>query len=137
MRFRVRFHRWMTYVIWMLSTRHLHTCLSCPISCSTTPGVIRTSSTRHPHIVCRHTCHLHIICTLSAYHLHTHVICMSSTHFPELPNFMQYYTWCHLHIIYRHTCHLHVIYTSSANTYIIYTVLMDTNCISCAKDTSY
>ena len=24
---------------------------------------------------------------------------MSSRHLPELPNFMQYYTWCHLHVI--------------------------------------
>ena len=23
----------------------------------------------------------------------------SSRHLPELPNFMQYYTWCHLHVI--------------------------------------
>ena len=43
----------------------------------------------------------------------------SSRLFPELPNFMQYYTWCHLHVICRHTCNLHVICTSSAHTYVI------------------
>ena len=112
-RFRVRFHQQMTYVIWMSSAHCPHTCLSFLISCSTTPGVICMSSTHHLHVVCRHTCHLHIIHMSSAHHLH--IICMSSAH----------------------TCHLHVICTSSADTYIICTVLMDPNCISCAKDTSY
>ena len=137
MRFRVRFHRWMTYVVWTLSACHPDTYLSCPISWSTTPGVIHTSSAHHLHIIHRHTCCLHIICTSSAHTCHLHAICMSSAHFPELPNFLQYYAWCHLHVICRHICHLHVICTSSADTYIICTVLMDPNCISCVKDTSY
>ena len=140
-RFRVRFHQQMTYVIWTSSACRLHTRLSCPISCSTTPGVICMLSTHHPHVirmfVCRHTCHLHIICMSSAHTCHPHAIFMSSAHFPELPNFMQYYSWCHLHIICRHTCHPHVICTSSADMYLICTVLMDPNCISCAKDISY
>ena len=101
-------------------------------------GVLHlVSSACHLHIIRRHTCCLHVIHMSSAHTCHPHAICMSSTHFPELPNFMQYYAWCHLHIICRHTCHLHVICTSSADTYIICTVLMDPNCISCAKDTSY
>ena len=45
----------------------------------------------------------------------TYVIRVSSGHLPELPNFMQYYTWCHLHVVCRHTCHPHVIHTSSAH----------------------
>ena len=44
---------------------------------------------------------------------------MSSTHLPELPNFMQYYTWCHLHFVHRHTYHLHIICMSSVHTYVI------------------
>ena len=75
MRFRVRFHRWMTYVIRTLSTRHPDTCLSCPISWSTTPGVICTSSTHHPQT--------HVVCTSSAHHLHTHVIRMPSACHPH------------------------------------------------------
>ena len=125
-RFRVRFHRQMTYVIRTSSTHHPDTCMSCLISWSTTPGVICMSSAHHLQTHMLSASHLHIICTH-----------MSSTHFPEFPNFMQYYAWCHLHIICRHTCHLYVICTSSADTYIICTVLMDPNCISCAKDTSY
>ena len=101
-RSQVRFHQRMTYVIWMSSTRCLHTCLSWPISCSTTPGVIHTSSEHHPQMHMSSAHHLHIICMLSA-----------------------------------HTCHLNAICTSSADTYIICTVLMDPNFISCAKDTSY
>ena len=52
----------------------------------------------------------------------TYVICMPSAHLPELPNFMQYYTWCHPHIVcmlsahrlqthMSSACHLHVICT--------------------------
>ena len=117
-KFQVRFHQWMTYVIWTSSAPHPHTCLSCPISCSTTPGVICMSSADTYVICMSSTCHLHVICT----HIcHPHVVCMSSAHFPELPNFMQYYTWCHLHVICRHTHHLHVICTSSAcHLHIIY-----------------
>ena len=132
-RFWVRFHRQMTYVIWTSCARHLDTCLSCPISWSTTPGVILMSSAHHPqthmlsahhlHVICTHmssTCHLHVICTLpwvaqfpavlclvsSACHLQTH---MSSA--------------CHLHIICRYIHHLHSPHGP--------------HCISCAKDTSY
>ena len=115
-RFRVRFHQQMTYVIRMSSTCHLHTCLSCPISCSTTPGVIHTLSA-DTHIICMSSAHcLHVVCT----HIcHPHVICMSSAHLPELLNFMQYYTWCHPHFICRHTHHLQVVCTSSADAHII------------------
>ena len=52
-------------------------CLSCRISCSTVPGVMCTSPARHLHIVCMSSTHVrmlsapgHIICTLSAGHLH-------------------------------------------------------------------
>ena len=45
---------------------------------------------------------------------------MASFLLPELPNFMQYYTQHHVHVIHMHTlsaCHLHVhvIYMSSAH----------------------
>ena len=59
----------------MTSIRRLHiictpkTCLSCLISCSTTPGDMHTSSTHHQNL-------------------------------PELPNFMQHYTWQHAHVIH-------------------------------------
>ena len=71
-------------------------CLSCLISCSTTPGVMCMSSGMSSaggyivcmrmtyviqNIVCRWVCHLHIVCR-----------CV-----------------CHLHIICWHICHLHII----------------------------
>ena len=98
----------------MSSGRHPHTCLSCPISCST------MSSACHLHVIRRHTCHPHIVCTSSTCCLH--VICMLSAH------------TCHLHAIHMpSTCHLHtslscpisysttpcVICTSSADTHVI------------------
>ena len=49
----------------------------------------------------------------------TYVIQTSSAHLPELLNFMQYYTWCHRHIICRHICHPHIICMSSAHTCVI------------------
>ena len=111
----------------MSSAHHPHTCLSCPISCSTMPDVICMSSA-HTHVICMSSTHcLHVICT----HIcHPHVICISSTHFPEFPNFMQYYTWCHPHVICRHTSHPHVIRTSSADAYIICTSSADAHVIS-------
>ena len=54
---------------------------------------------------------------LSGHHLH--IVRKSSAHLPELPNFMQYYTWCHPHVIHRHTSSLHIICMSSAHTYVI------------------
>ena len=92
------------------------TCLSCLISCSTTPSDMHLSSAYHLHVV-RMTlaCHLHIICISKTYlscltscsttpgDMHT-----SSTHhphLPELPNFMQYYTWQHAHIIQMSSAH--------------------------------
>ena len=108
----MRFHRWMT-----LSTCHLDTCLSCPISWSTTPGVIRTSSAHHtqthmlsarcPHIICTHmssACHPHtslscpiscstipgVICTSSA---DTHVIHMSSAHHLQIHTSFAQSSW--------------------------------------------
>ena len=80
----------------MSSAHHPDTCLSCPIH-----GVLHlVSSACHPqtHV------HPHFVHMSSAHCLHA--IRISSAHFPELPNSMQYYTWCHLHIICRHTCHL-------------------------------
>ena len=67
----------------MSSSSHcLDTCLSCPISCSTTPGVICTSSADTYVIHMSSTHRLHIICMLSACHLHTHVIRMPSACHP-------------------------------------------------------
>ena len=45
----------------------------------------------------------------------TYVIRTSSAHLPELPNFMQYYTWCHPHVVCRHICHPHIVCMSSAH----------------------
>ena len=73
----------------MSSTCHLHhvqmtskchphiirTCLSCPISCSTTPGVMHMSSTgMHPNVV---HCHLHHVWMTSKCHLHIIRTCLS------------------------------------------------------------
>ena len=118
-RFRVRFHQRMTYVIWMSSAHRPDTCLSCPISCSTTPGVICMLSAHHLQTHMSSTCCPHIVCMLSAHTCHLHAIHISATHFPELPNFMQYYTWCHLHIICRHTCHPHVIHRCVHHPHIV------------------
>ena len=73
-RFWVRFHWQMTYVIHMLFAHHPHTCLSCPISCNTTPDVIctlsadthviHTSSACHLHTQMSSACRLHVIHTL-------------------------------------------------------------------------
>ena len=63
----------------------LVSCLSCPISCSTTPGAMRMLSALRLHII--HMCmssahcpHAHIVCMSSVpeCRLHTHVICTSS-----------------------------------------------------------
>ena len=54
----------------LIAQTQANTCLSCPISCSTTPGVMRTSST---HIV--HACRPRVICTLSTCHLCMRVCC--------------------------------------------------------------
>ena len=61
-RFWVRFHQQMTYVIHTSSACHLDTCLSCPISCSTTPGVICTSSA-DTHVIRMSSAHYLQICT--------------------------------------------------------------------------
>ena len=65
------------YHVWMTSKCHPHvvcTCLSCPISCSTTPGVMHMSSTG-----------MHAICTLSA---GMYIIRRCHPHLPEVPNFI-------------------------------------------------
>ena len=64
--------------VWMTSKCRLHivrTCLSCPISCSTTPGVMHMSSTG-----------MHVISTLSA---GMYIICRCHLHLPEVPNFIR------------------------------------------------
>ena len=65
-------------------------CLSCRISCSTTPGVMCTSSACHPHVDVIHT----QMSSAHAHHLHAHVVHMSST--PA----------CHLHTHMSSTHHL-------------------------------
>ena len=60
-----------------------------------------------------------------------HVIRMSSAHLPQLPNFMQYYTWCHLNVVctssacrpetQMSSAGMYVIHMSSAGTYVIHT----------------
>ena len=45
----------------------------------------------------------------------TYVIRMSSAHLPELPNFMQYYTLCHPHVICTSSADTHVIHMLSAH----------------------
>ena len=109
-RFRVRFHWRMTYVVQTSSARHLDTCLSCPISCSTTPGVIRTSSAHRLQTHMSSTRSLHIVHTSSACHLHTHVIHMSSAYHP------------HTSLSCPISCSTTpgVICTSSADTHVIY-----------------
>ena len=117
MRFRVRFHRRMTYVVRTSSACHPDTCQSCPISWSTTPGVIRMSSAHHPQTRMLSACHLHIIYThmSSACHPHTslscpiscstmpgiicmssadtHVICMSSAHHLQIHTSFAQSSW--------------------------------------------
>ena len=46
---------------------------------------------------------------------HPDVICMSSRHLPELPNVMEYYTWCHLHVVCTSSTDTHVVCTSSTH----------------------
>ena len=93
----------------MSSGCHLHTCLSCPISCSTIPCVIHMSSARHPQTHMSSTCCPHIIRMSSACHLHTHVIHMPSA--------------CHLHTFL--SCPIScsttsgIICMSSADTHVI------------------
>ena len=82
------------------------------------------------------------------------VICMSSAHLPELPNFMQYYTWCHLNVvrtssrdtnvIRMSSAGMYVIHMSSAGTYVICTssaeflmVSVDLNFLSTVTGTDY
>ena len=64
--------------------------------------VIRTLSACHPH----HLQRTYVIRTSSALRVDDmssahllHVICRCHLHLPELPNVIQYYTWCHAHVI--------------------------------------
>ena len=78
----------------LIAQTQANICLSCPISCSTTPGVTCTSSARHPctssmHIVHTLSVHCpHVICTSSA--CCPHVICACAyvvrtrTHHPHI-----------------------------------------------------
>ena len=78
----------------MLSARRPHTCLtclSCPISCSSTPGVIWMSSAHCPGTHISFECHPHII--------HRQV---------RHPRIV-YRHVRHPHVIYRHICHPHII----------------------------
>ena len=60
---------------------HPHTYLSCPISCSTTPGVMCMSSTCHLHIILiSSACYPHIISRCAH---HPHIICRSTHHFQQ------------------------------------------------------
>ena len=60
-------------------------------------------------------CHLDVICTLS-------------THLPEFPNFMQYYTWCHLHVIHTSSTDTHVVCTSCAHHLHTHVICMPSAC---------
>ena len=152
-----------THVIRMPSTCHLHTSLSCPISCSTMPGVICTSSAD-----------THVIRMSPAHHLqiHTSFAQSSWTHivFPVpkilvidvtvVPDLALLKTYC-LHIIrgslrcpygcqlcflsqkYKllmslwflmWPCLRHIVCTSSVAVSV---VPMDSNCVSCPKNISY
>ena len=61
-------------------------CLSCPISCSTTPGVMCMSSACHQHMLsaCGHCLHADVVHMQTS---STHVIrtCTSSTHAHVIP----------------------------------------------------
>ena len=46
---------------------------------------------------------------------HPDVVHTSSGHLPELPNFMEYYTWCHPHVICTSSTDTHVVCTSSTH----------------------
>ena len=56
-----RLHIICTHIICMPSACHPHTSLSCPISCSTMPGVI-----------CMSSADTHVICMSSAHHMQIH-----------------------------------------------------------------
>ena len=90
----------------LIAKTQANTCLSCPISCSTTPGVTRTSSAYVVRVRRPRTSSAHVIC---ARHPRTspRVVCASSPH--------------HLCVICACACvvrtrthHPHIIYTSSA-----------------------
>ena len=86
----------------LIAETQANTCLSCPISCSTTPGVTRTSST---HVVCArhpHTSSVHVI-----HARRPHVVCSSS------PRCLCVICAC-AYVVRTRTHHLHIIYTSSA-----------------------
>ena len=88
----VWFTRPSVLIVKLIAETQANICLSCPISCSTTPGDMRMSSVHRPHIVhmlSAHHLHAH---TSSTCHLHTHT---SST--------------CHPHTHTSSTCHLHII----------------------------
>ena len=62
----VWFTRLSVVIVKLIAKTHSNICLSCPISCSTTPGDMCTSS------ACTHVIRMSSTCT--------HVICMSSAH---------------------------------------------------------
>ena len=76
------FDLWLLLVKLIAETQ-ANTCLSCPISCSTTPGVTRTSSADvvHAHlprtssVYVVHACHLHIVSTSFVCYLCMRICC--------------------------------------------------------------
>ena len=59
---------------------------------------------------------------------HLDVIRTSSRHLPELPNFMEYYTWCHPHIIRTSSTDTHVVCMSSAHNLHTHVIRMPSTC---------
>ena len=59
---------------------------------------------------------------------HLHIIRMSSGHLPELPNFMEYCTWCHPHVICTSSTDTHVVCTSSAHHLHTHVICMPSAC---------
>ena len=73
----------------LLAKTQANTCLSCPISCSTTPSIMHKSSAcaRHLHIVHTYTSSAHIVCMCIC---HPHIIC-STPHGQRGPKLSFYF----------------------------------------------
>ena len=59
---------------------------------------------------------------------HLHIVRTSSGHLPELPNFMEYYTWCHLHVVCISSADTYVVCTSSTHHLHTHVICMPSAC---------
>ena len=135
----VWFTRPSVVIVKLIVKTQANNCLSCPISCSTTPSDMHTC---HLHAHMSSACHLHIICSTPHGHCGTklsfycdrnwllnEICCNNVVSFQDHVNDLQHnlYWWFSLHVTYGHcshvicicTCHPHIIWVYAYYVHII------------------